>query len=415
MIAFTSDLHLGITTENALAELAEELKAARPAALILAGDIAEGPWAFERALEILRDVAPVRGWVAGNHDVWARQGTSSQGLLERRLPEIARDLGYEALEDRTWRFGDLAVIASTAWYDYSAIDPRFARESPLSIERRKREFVNDAERIDWPWSDRDLAARLGSGVERRLQAAERDPAIARIVVATHVPIVEEQMTRKPDDDRWGYSNAYFGNLTLGALVQRFSKVTDVVSGHTHEERDVVVERPGMRSIRARVNGGGYGAPSGWRWNTAEAPAAFPDLSRPTSLAGFPTCLASAFLRPGGCSRTGSSSCSRGRTSSCSAAGRARRRGCGVTAGPGTAPGRASSSSSRSTALRGAATRRGGCSASVGGSARNGHHSWNRTTRESWPSFARGSSPGGSGATGPRGRSSTPSRRVCCLW
>lgn len=58
MIAFTSDLHFGITTENALAELADEMRAARPAALILGGDIGEGPGEFARALELMANVAP---------------------------------------------------------------------------------------------------------------------------------------------------------------------------------------------------------------------------------------------------------------------------------------------------------------------------------------------------------------------
>ena len=111
MIAFTSDLHLGITTDNALAELADEIRAARPSALILGGDIAEGPVPFDRALELLADVAPLRGYVPGNHDLWSRQGWSSTELYTQRLPELARDRGYDVLEDICWRFGKLAVVA----------------------------------------------------------------------------------------------------------------------------------------------------------------------------------------------------------------------------------------------------------------------------------------------------------------
>jgi hypothetical protein len=41
------------------------------------------------------------------------------------------------------------------------------------------------------------------------------------------------MLRKPDDFDWGFSNAYFGNLTLGRQVLETSKkVQAVVSGHT---------------------------------------------------------------------------------------------------------------------------------------------------------------------------------------
>ena len=122
MIAFTSDLHLGITTENALAELADEMRAARPNALILGGDIGEGAAEFARALELMTDVAPRRGYVPGNHDVWSRQGWSSSELYTQRLPEIAREHGFDVLEDSCWRFGALAVVGTMAWYDYSAIE-----------------------------------------------------------------------------------------------------------------------------------------------------------------------------------------------------------------------------------------------------------------------------------------------------
>ncbi len=48
------------------------------------------------------------------------------------------------------------------------------------------------------------------------------------------------MLRKPDDFDWGFSNAYFGNLTLGRQVLETSKkVQAVVSGHTHIGMQVV--------------------------------------------------------------------------------------------------------------------------------------------------------------------------------
>ena len=266
LIAFTSDLHLGITRESALVALAGEMRDARPDALVLGGDIAEGAWAFERALELLADVAPRRGYVPGNHDVWKCEGWSSRELLERRLPELAREHGYDPLEELTWTLGSTALVASMAWYDYSGIDPRFAGEGAAGIARRKAEFVNDADQIDWPFTDLDLAARLRGGVEQRLALAESDAAIERIVVATHVPVFDEQMTRRPGDARWAYSNAYFGHLTLGEVVRRFAKVTDVVSGHTHGERDAHVGREGLPPIRSRVCGSAYGRP---RWVAIE--------------------------------------------------------------------------------------------------------------------------------------------------
>jgi hypothetical protein len=41
------------------------------------------------------------------------------------------------------------------------------------------------------------------------------PAVRRTVVVTHVPLLECQMSHKPGGIDWGFSNAYFSNLTLG--------------------------------------------------------------------------------------------------------------------------------------------------------------------------------------------------------
>ena len=45
------------------------------------------------------------------------------------------------------------------------------------------------------------------------------------------------MCRKPNNRDWGFSNAYFGNLTLGAQVLERQKVSHVISGHTHVGRN----------------------------------------------------------------------------------------------------------------------------------------------------------------------------------
>ena len=51
-------------------------------------------------------------------------------------------------------------------------------------------------------------------------------------MVTHVPLIEQQMTRKPHYDRWAKANAYFGNLTTGAAVMQRAKVHAIVSGST---------------------------------------------------------------------------------------------------------------------------------------------------------------------------------------
>ena len=83
------------------------------------------------------------------------------------------------------------------------------------------------------------------------------------MVVTHVPICEEQMCRKPGDRAWGFSNAYFGNLTLGRRVLAMPKVRVVVSGHTHIGREGVVTRPDVPDlppVRVSVVDSEYNSP-----------------------------------------------------------------------------------------------------------------------------------------------------------
>lgn len=79
----------------------------------------------------------------------------------------------------------------------------------------------------------DFAARLGGGLCAKVDALEADATIQKVLVVTHVPICEAQLVRKPEDSRWGFSNAYFGNLTLGRRVAGYAKVRAIISGHTH--------------------------------------------------------------------------------------------------------------------------------------------------------------------------------------
>lgn len=265
-IAFTADLHLGITTENALAELADDMRADELDALVVLGDIGEGPTAFGRALELFGDVAPVRACVPGNHDVWRREGFGSEELYSECLPAVARDQGFDWLEDRVLRLRHVTVIASMAWYDYSAVGPEFAHHPLAMIESSKASFNNDAVYINWPSTDIEVAEACRRRVTRRLEEAERDSGIETVIIATHVPILEEQMVRRHGDRRWSFSNAYFGHLSLGRIVLDSPKVAKVISGHTHVARHAWVDRPGLRPVESVVIVSDYGSAA---WFTVE--------------------------------------------------------------------------------------------------------------------------------------------------
>jgi hypothetical protein len=259
-LAVTADLHLPITPASVIANLAREIAAFEPDALVVAGDVGESMPDVERCLTILKDLVacPVLV-IAGNHDLWARSAPS-QRLWQERLPEAVERVGCTWLEGKAFVRDGVAVAGTIAWYDYSAADPSI-QASPRTFAENKRYYNNDAVLIDWPWSDPDFAAAVAAPFLETLDRLESDPAVKQTVVVTHVPLLELQMCRRPHDRDWGFSNAYFGNLTLGRQVLGRRKVTHVISGHTHVGREGLVRAEDGREVAARVLPSAYGRPA----------------------------------------------------------------------------------------------------------------------------------------------------------
>jgi predicted phosphohydrolase len=263
-ISVTSDLHLGITSEAVILGLARAIAAEGPDLTILAGDIGEGLAAFRRCLSLFSMLPGAVGVVAGNHDLWARQGYSqgytSEQLWSTELPAVTRGAGALWLEEEGWSKDGVGVLGSVAWYDYSACT-RSPPWLPASYyAKRKSRVVRDAQMLDRDWDDLAFARRVGAGLVARLAAFDADPAIDAILVATHVPLFKAQRARPPvhvSRASW----AYFANLTLGDQVRKSPKVRVVCSGHTHWGAEGVVARPPLAPIELVTLESDYGAPT----------------------------------------------------------------------------------------------------------------------------------------------------------
>lgn len=258
-VVITSDLHLGITTAAEIEALAQRIAAERPDLTVLAGDIGEGLPAFRACLDLFTALPGKVAVLAGNHDLWSRAGELSEDLWRQALPDAAQAAGMLWLEDSVWRSNGLAVTGSIAWYDYTAADPTIPPMPEEFWADLKRRFHPDARHINWSRTDLDFAAACGDALVARVAALEADPAITDLLLVTHVPVVEEQMERRPDDPRWGRGNAYFGNLTLGRRLDSATKLRAIVSGHTHVGR-IETARLNHREILAWVVPSDYHAP-----------------------------------------------------------------------------------------------------------------------------------------------------------
>jgi predicted phosphodiesterase len=260
-VAFTSDLHLPITTPDRIASLAREMAAFGADAVVLAGDLGESPSALSRCLQIVRAEMSCPVWVlAGNHDLWAYPPYDSHRLWEERLPEAVAEAGCHWLEGTAFVIGDMAIAGTIGWYDYSAADPSI-KATTLEFAQKKMNYNADALRIDWGWSDPEFAELVSKPFLAALDSMEANPAVKRVVAVTHVPLLEEQMCRDSGNPDWAFSNAYFGNLTLGRRVLERRKVSHVISGHTHIGRQARIERPGAPVVDARVLPSDYEQPA----------------------------------------------------------------------------------------------------------------------------------------------------------
>ncbi|MBI1292296.1 hypothetical protein GC173_13825 [bacterium] len=264
-ILVTSDLHVESSGVEPIRRLVAGMSRENPDLVVLAGDLGNPAWIFEQCLTcFLRVGAPV-AVLPGNHDIWATADESSQELYGEILPEMTRSMGFHWLEDEALALEEgIGICGSIGWYDYSARAPELNQSDEELIALKPR-FAMDAVKVDWELTDKEFAGQCRERIVGQAQSLQQDPRIERIVAVTHVPIFDNQIDRRPGNMAWAQGNAYFGHLTIGEQLLPFSKLTHVISGHTHVGMNGVVERP-AGPVATAVVSSDYGRP---RWITID--------------------------------------------------------------------------------------------------------------------------------------------------
>ena len=252
----TADLHYNQPKSRGLADaLIDQMNGVEADALLVVGDTAtfDGD-ALERCLSRFRFAGP-KLFVAGNHELWTA-AADSYLLFTQRLPQRVREAGWTWLQDKPFVMGDVAIIGSIGWYDYSFAWPalkvptRFyaAKVSPGAAERlsgfaplfaRTDDIAPEALQIVARWNDGRFA-KLGRSdaffldelletMEQQLKAVSHVP---RVVVATHcVPLAE--LLPPTGRTQWDFARAYLGSQRTGELIRRFANVRQILCGHSH--------------------------------------------------------------------------------------------------------------------------------------------------------------------------------------
>lgn len=254
----TADLHYEFEQYRPRVQaLAEEICRAEADVLILAGDtFAQDLGLLERCLGLFEGFRGDRLLVAGNHDLWTTTGDSFD-LYERVIPGVAAACGFHDLDVAHKVIGDVALVGTIGWYDYSFRDDSigvpirfyehkvapgyairshgfahlFSETGDLSFASlRANSFWMDGRMIRWSLDDRRFTQLTLERLEAQLAAVE---GTARTIVAVthHIPFAE-MLTRK-SSPTWAFGNAFMGSLGLGETLRRHPKVSHAVFGHSH--------------------------------------------------------------------------------------------------------------------------------------------------------------------------------------
>jgi predicted phosphodiesterase len=123
-ILVTADLHYNIARSQEPARLlARQTCDEGGDALVLVGDSAAaelGP--LRQCLRLFADFPGRKFLVLGNHSLWCRGPEDSLDRYHRVLPQTAAEEGFHLLDESPAVLGDLALVGSVGWYDYSFRD-----------------------------------------------------------------------------------------------------------------------------------------------------------------------------------------------------------------------------------------------------------------------------------------------------
>jgi predicted phosphohydrolase len=275
----TADLHYNhLKSRPSADDVIERMNAAGGDVLLVIGDAAAADGeALEECLSRFSFAGP-KLFVPGNHELWTL-GPDSYRLYREDLPRRVRALGWQWLPSEPFAMGDVAIVGSIGWYDYSfaqdslGIPRRFyeAKVSP-GVAERINEFSplleqaddvgpvargvvarwNDGKFVKLHRSDEAFLRELAG--EMRGQLEELRGTRSVVAAFHHLPFRE--LLPPARNIQWDFAKAYLGSALLGEVLLEFANVKHVLCGHSHfpaQARVVHVDA---------VNIG-----SGYRWKT----------------------------------------------------------------------------------------------------------------------------------------------------
>ncbi len=269
----TADLHFSHPRSRELArQIIGEINQQHFDVLLVIGDSAPGDGdVLEQCLKLFSFAGP-KLFVCGNHELWTK-GDDSHLVFSESLPGRVRDCGWHWLEGDPFVAGEIAIVGTIGWYDYSfapeylGIPRRFyeAKVSPGAAARlseyekllgpdvtgQQLEIVarwNDGRYVKLGRSDTQFLDELLDGLKRSLELVRETRQT--IAAVHHLPFAE--MLPPRHNATWDFARAYLGSGAIGELLLQYPNVSHVLCGHSH----LAMEQQ-IGQIRAINIGSGY--------------------------------------------------------------------------------------------------------------------------------------------------------------
>lgn len=259
-IVTLSDLHLDHRANWLVAEaMAYALIELAPDLLILAGDLASIPSRVEKALRFFQPLAGRVLFVPGNHDLWAPTAEEERlaevntwDMYRTHYAKLCEEIGIHYLPSGPYVSGDLAIVGTCGWYDYSLASP-LARllHSVEDFEAKGKGNLRWTDGWRVRWRDHDGRVMHDAEVCRIMEAdlaaqIASLPAEVRTVVAVthHLPFKE--VSRSHGGLAGDYFTAFMGSTGLGKVLLTEPRTRLAVYGHIHQIFDDWVE--GIRVV-----------------------------------------------------------------------------------------------------------------------------------------------------------------------
>ncbi|GAG29245.1 unnamed protein product, partial [marine sediment metagenome] len=176
----------------------------------------------------------------------------------RELPAVCRGHGFHLLDSGPVLVGEVALVGSVGWYDYTFKDQtlniplRFyeAKLAPGAAARRETythlvdghgdltpemleisTYWMDGVRVRLPVSDIEFTERLVARLRTHLEEV-KDSARTIVAVLHHLPFAE-LVKRNLGVGNWQFANAFMGSERFGELLLESPKVRHAFCGHSH--------------------------------------------------------------------------------------------------------------------------------------------------------------------------------------